>query len=246
MTTEQRIKLVYESTGLTQKEFAARLGLTQQTVSYVLNGERKAGEKFLTGIMENFKDVNPKWLMTGIGEMKSDSNEFNIIPRDVTEQLANKSGNVFELQNGKFRIFVKKVPVKAFGSYLSDYQDPDFFESLEEVEFTATHLGRGNYICFEVKGDSMNGGHIDDTKDGAELLCRELGRQHWKDGFRDSPLGWVIVHKDTIVFKDIKDVNMETGEAVLSSRSGLPQHPDFTINLNDVRQIWKVIKRTQD
>lgn len=229
------LKELREKAGLTQEEMAHELHLSAKTIS---NWETKRGipknkENWIRNFLVNYS-------------RPTISNLSNVKASDTSEILTNKNGNVFELQNGKFRMFVKQVPVKAFGSYLSDYQDPDFFDSLEEVEFTVSHLGRGNYISFEVKGDSMNGGKIDDTKDGADLLCRELGRQHWKDGFRDSPLGWVIVHKDTVVFKDIKSVDMETGDMVLSSRSGLPQHPDFTVNLNDVRQIWKVIKRTQD
>lgn len=227
------LKELREKAGLTQEALAKELQVSSKTISNWETGDiPRTKQPWIREFLENYSKKR-----VSIG---------NVMASDASEILTNKNGNVFELQNGKFRMFVKQVPVKAFGSYLSDYQDPDFFESLEEVEFTVSHLGRGNYISFEVKGDSMNGGKIDDTKDGADLLCRELGRQHWKDGFRDSPLGWVIVHKDTVVFKDIKSVDMETGDMVLSSRSGLPQHPDFTVNMNDVRQIWKVIKRTQD
>jgi hypothetical protein len=81
-------------------------------------------------------------------------------------------------KNGKFKIIVKKVPVKAFGSYLSDFQNINFREELKEVSLQLIKLERK---ILEVEGDSMNGGGIDDA-DGAELLCRELGRQHWKDG----------------------------------------------------------------
>jgi len=157
----------------------------------------------------------------------------------------NTNGNKFvELPNGKFKIIVKKVPVKAFGSYLSDFQDVDYLYELEEVTFTVDHLGKGKYMCFEVEGDSMNGGNLYDSPDGAELLCRELGKQHWKDGFRDSTYGWVIVHKQTVLFKDIIGFDENSGEITCHSRSGLPNHPDFKINLNDVNQILKVIKRT--
>lgn len=215
------------------------LGFSKSNVSEYYNGKREMSQNFKEQF-ENFYKIRLEDFENEVIDVTG------IRTYDTSEHLANKNGNVFELKNGKVRMYVKKVPVKAFGSYLSDFQDPDFFDDLEEVPFTVDHLAKGNYICFEVQGDSMNGGHIDDSKEGAELLCRELGRQHWKDGFRNSPLGWVIVHKDTILFKDIKEVDMQTGDMVLGSRSGLPQHPDFTINMNDVRQIWKVIKRTQD
>jgi hypothetical protein len=90
----------------------------------------------------------------------------------------------------------------------------------------------------------MNGGNIDDTPDKAEMLGRELGKQHWKDGFRPAQYGWVIVHQKTTVFKDIVGFNPETGDIVCHSRSGLPQHPDFTINLDEVLKMYKIIKRT--
>ncbi len=175
---------------------------------------------------------------------KKVNNALNTV-NEPREFYTNKNGNKFiELKNGKFKIIVKKVPVKAFASYLSDFQNAHFMDELEEVSFTVDHIGKGKYLCFESEGESMNGGSIDDTPGDAELLCRELGRQHWKDGFRDSQYGWVIVHNQTVIFKDIKSFDKKTGDIVCSSRSGLPNHPDFTINLNDVRQILKVIKRT--
>lgn len=222
---------------MTQQDLADELGIDRRTVINYEKGEPIPHSKIK--LLEHIFSEKEK--------LYDISNAQPLVVKDPQELYANKNGNVFFEEDGKLYVSVKLVPVKAFGSYLSDFQDPDFFDSLHETrKFKVDHMGRGNYICFEVKGDSMNGGKIDDSKDGAELLCRELGRQHWKDGFRDSPLGWVIVHRDTIVFKDIKSVDMNTGDMVLSSRSGLPQHPDFTVNLNDVRQIWRVIKRTQD
>lgn len=219
-------------------QIAKDLGFSKGNVSEYYNGKRE--------MSINFKEQFKNFYKIDLEELAEDSTLSNVKIIDPVEQFANKNGNVFEQKDGLTKMWVRKVPVKAFGSYLSYYQDPDFFESLEHVEFTVSHYAKGNYICFQVEGNSMNGGLIDDSKEGAELLCRELGRQHWKDGFRNSPLGWVIVHKETVLFKDIKHVDMETGEMTLGSRSGLPQHPDFTISMNDVKQIWKVIKRTQD
>jgi len=219
------VKKIRERLGLTQEEFADLIGVSRNTIAnYEKGGKIPASKRAI--------------LSKYVGGLT------NIVPEETSEVIANRSGNVFELKDGRYRIFVKKVPVKAYGSYLSDFQDPDFYDELEEISFNVDHLGRGNYIAFEVQGESMNGGGINDAPEGAELLCRELGRQHWKDGFRDSQYGWVIVHKDTVLYKDIKYFNKETGDIVCSSRNKLPQYPDFTINLNEVRQIWKVIKRS--
>lgn len=220
------IKKLRKSLGYTQKELSELLLVSARAVQTWEDGSR---------------NISPSTLLL-LQKLPTKGTHSVNEPSAVYE---NTNGNKFlELKNGKFKIIVKKVPVKAFGSYLSDFQNVEFLEELEEVSFTVDHIGKGKYMCFEVEGDSMNGGNIDDSPDGAELLCRELGRQHWKDGFRESKYGWVIVHKKTVLFKDIKSLDNETGDIVCSSRSGLPNHSDFTISLNDVRQILKVIKRT--
>lgn len=223
--------------------------ISQAKMTHIKSGRNKVSNEMISALISKFPDVNEKWLLTGEGFMFENINSIKsntkIVPQDIYEVIENKNGNKFvKLKSGKFRITVKKVPVKALGSYLSDFQNVNFYEDLEDVSFTVDKIGRGKYICFETEGDSMNGGGIDDSPDGAELLCRELGRQHWKDGFRESQYGWVIVHNKTVVFKDIVDLDKETGDITCRSRSGLPQHPDFKINLNDVLQIFKVIKRT--
>jgi len=219
--------------GMTQEQLAKELGVNRRRIINYENGEviPESKEKLLHIILA--------------ANVKKFSEIDSLEVKESQELISNKNGNIFFEKNGNIYIEAKLVTVKAFGSYLSDNQDPEFLENLETRIFKADHVGKGNYICFEVQGDSMNGGGINDAPEGAELLCRELGRQHWKDGFRDSQYGWVIVHKETVLFKDIKSFNNETGDMVLSSRSGLPNHGDFTISMNDVMQIWKVIKRTQ-
>lgn len=222
--------------GKTQEDFAILAGVSPRTVQNWEAGKAipKSKHAFLRGLLTGSNNL----------ERSNNSTLINVINED-SEIYHNTNGNKFiELKNGKFKIIVKKVPVKAFGSYLSDFQSVNYLEELEEVSFTVDHLGKGKYMCFEVEGDSMNGGNLYDSPDGAELLCRELGKQHWKDGFRDSTYGWVIVHKQTVLFKDITGFDETTGEITCHSRSGLPNHPDFKINLNDVNQILKVIKRT--
>lgn len=223
------IKIARKKLGLTQSEFGNKLNVSLRAVQSWESGARNM----------------PKSTQLLVDQMLNMHNVGTVEESPTPMLIENKNGNRFiELKSGKMKIFVRKVPVKAFASYITDFQDAEYLDDLEEVSFTVDHVGRGKYMCFEVDGDSMNGGGIDDSPDGAELLCRELGRQHWLDGFRDSKYGWVIVHQKTVLFKDIKSFDESTGEIVCSSRSGLPQHPDFTINLDDVVQIFKVIKRT--
>lgn len=235
------IKSYRERYGISQEEFAKMIGSSARTVqNYEAGGViPKSKHEILRMILS----AKPRDLI--VTNKKESAAITNMTVQDPAEQLTNKTGNVFEeLPNGKYKIWTKRVPVKAFASYLSEFRNANFVEELEDVPWIVDHFARGRYMTFEAEGNSMwnEGGY--DAPDGADLLGRELQKHHWKDGFRESVYGWVIVHRETMVYKDITEYNNATGDIVCHSRSGLPNHPDFTINLNDVIEIWKVIKRS--
>lgn len=162
------------------------------------------------------------------------------------EVLYNTNGNSFvELPDGSYLITVPLIPVSAHASYVESLEEATVLKDFEKITFRVDHFGKGNYMGFVINGDSMNGGNIDDVKNGAAVLARELGRQHWRDGFNKTDHGWIIIHKDAAFHKDITSLDKETGEIVCASRNDSPEYPDFSISLNDVHQILKVIKRQQ-
>lgn len=161
------------------------------------------------------------------------------------EIVYNNNGNSYkEIRKGVYNIEAEVIPFEAYASYAESLETGTVDEDLDTEIFRVDRIGRGNYKAFIVKGDSMNGGGIDDTKDGATVLGRELGKQHWRDGFKPTDYGWIILCKENIFHKDIIDFNPETGDIKLHSRNKSPEYSDFDINLNDCFQIFKVIKRT--
>ena len=63
----QRLKYVREHLGLSQKELAQALGVSQKAVSYWERGERSMPAIILRRLKESL-GVNPDWLLTGEGE----------------------------------------------------------------------------------------------------------------------------------------------------------------------------------
>ncbi|WP_448607187.1 hypothetical protein [Paenimyroides ceti] len=147
------------------------------------------------------------------------------------------------LNDGTFDVEVKVLPFKAYASYLDSFSKGVIYDEMETAVFNVDHQGQGNYMAFIIKGDSMNGGKLNDTPDGAKVLGRELGRQHWRDGFYECDYGWIILSKQNIFHKDIVGFDKETGEITCHSRNESPEYCDFKLSLNDVNQIFKVIKR---
>lgn len=83
MNVGDRIKKVRRELDLTQTEFAAQLGLTQNTITRYETGDRKPSAAVLSLIVKEF-NVNENWLRTGEGEI------FRQREKDVIDQLCDE------------------------------------------------------------------------------------------------------------------------------------------------------------
>ena len=63
----ERIRSVRAAAGLTQLEFAEKLGLTKNFISLIENDQRKPSDRTIKDICRIF-GVNEIWLRTGVGE----------------------------------------------------------------------------------------------------------------------------------------------------------------------------------
>ncbi|MBS3993166.1 MAG: helix-turn-helix transcriptional regulator [Bacteroidetes bacterium] len=235
---KETLRKYIEIKNITQSELASMVGDTQQAVSDFLNKEgnpqKKTREKYfekLVGFENYYKQI------TSLNQVNDHDIEYDIIE--------NTNGNKFvKLPDGSLMISVPLIPFNAYASFLEIYDDEyQVHEEFESIYFTVDKIGRGKYLAFTVKNDSMNGGSLDDTPSGAQVLTRELGRHHWKDGFKPTQYGWIIICLTGIFHKDIKGPD-EHGFITCSSRNKSPEFPNFKLNLNDVHSIYKLIKRT--
>ena len=65
----KRIGLVINHFRLTKTEFADRLELNRSVVSHLFNGRNNPSLPLIKKLLEEFKDVNPTWLLHGEGVM---------------------------------------------------------------------------------------------------------------------------------------------------------------------------------
>lgn len=230
--TGKDLRRIREKAGLNQSELARLVGMHKNTIYSYENSEK---------VPEKKAPILEKALRDKITELGSK----NELPESYpNEYITNSSGNKYkELPDGSFDVEVGIIPFTAYASYLESLETGTVEEDLATTVFKVDHIGMGNYKAFVVRGDSMDGGKINDTKDGATVLGRELGRHHWKDGFRPTEYGWIILSKQNIFHKDIIDFDPETGDITCHSRNPSPEYADFKLNLNDVYKIFKVIKR---
>lgn len=91
---KDRIKQIRKSENLTQVEFAERLGISASNVISYENGLRSPSASGIQNICRTF-GINEQWLLTGEGEMKSESKE---------EELARLTAQMFREEDESFRL----------------------------------------------------------------------------------------------------------------------------------------------
>ncbi len=64
----ERLNKLLELEELSSSQFADRLGVQRSGISHILNGRNKPSLDLISKILRSFPDINPDWLILGIGE----------------------------------------------------------------------------------------------------------------------------------------------------------------------------------
>ncbi|WP_298307168.1 helix-turn-helix transcriptional regulator [Flavobacterium sp.] len=256
-----RIEIYLNSKGINVSTAEREIGLSNASLSKPFKNKTSIKTDTLEKFLKKYNDVNPSWLLLENGPMEvknfdvvSESVEVygNEIVDDVSYVDDSKEPEIFLNEktcnkyllypDGTIRIEVLKVPFAAYASYVECFDDDiRLHEEFSTITFKVDHIGRGKYLGFESKGNSMwnNGGF--DTPSGSDILGRQIGRHLWNNGFHKSKYGFILITNNGIYHKDIEKIT-ENGNLVLSSRN--PNHKSFEYPINDVKEIYHVIKRS--
>lgn len=209
-------------------EFAKFMGEKTSTTSGWVSGKRGIGRAVIDKITSRLPNINPSWLLTGDGNMLANQSPILI----GNEAIPISNNNI---------INVPLVNQYAQAGYICGYQDATYISNLPTIPFIVDHEAKGNYVAFEVRGDSMNDGTEDSYLEGDRLLCREIYPQYWVDSkLHIKKWDFVIVHEEGIIVKRIIDHNVENHTITIHSLNDM--YPDRVIDLAEVKQIFNVIE----
>ena len=81
----QRVKEIMKHFDLDQTGLANIANVTRQTANGIILGKSKPGASFLTSIIQEFKEIDARWLLTGEGKMfnMSGKHDKNSIAKDT-------------------------------------------------------------------------------------------------------------------------------------------------------------------
>ena len=228
MEAWERIEFIIEREGMNKNSFSNAIGISNNvTITRIINEHRTHSRATCEKIVSAFPSYNLQWVLTGEGEMLNNSNP---VP---------KYNEAVPIQQDV--VYIPLVNQFAYAGYLDGYSDCTYLEQLPKVPFIVDHEGHGNYIAFEVKGDSMNNGTEESYLEGDRLYCREIQPHLWATSkLHLRKWDFVIVHEDGIVVKRIIDHDVENHTITIHSLNDM--YPDRVIDLCDVKQIFNVIE----
>lgn len=216
-----RISEIMERENLNQTKFAERIGMKQQNLSRVLTGKVNIGDAVINKVVLACS-VDKQWLLTGNGSPRSDVTAKSIAANSVT--------------------VAPLISQYAYAGYLSGYGDPEYLE-IQPIYYGKRKYTPGNYVAFEIHGDSMTDGTMRSITDGSLVLGRELYQHHWKSKLRKNE-AFIIVHKfDGICLKEIINHDLDSG--TITCHSWNPEYEDYEVNLDDVLQLFYVKEVTR-
>ncbi len=175
------------------------------------------------------------------------SNAAPTEPEDIEDiEYAGENSNdgIFfrDRNSGKLYISVPHVPYAARGEFPNpgDRLDPmgEWGREIYEVDRKAN----GRYISFDVRGDSMDNGMRRCLQDGDKVLVRELELDYWRTLRAGDHRYWVLVFSSSVLIKEISSFDPTTGIITCHSLNPSPEYQDFTLSLDDVRNLYYVIR----
>lgn len=227
MEAWERIQKIIDEEGLNKNSFSKAIGISNNvTITRIINEKRSPSKSTCDKIVAAFPKYNLKWLLTGEGEMLNQTTPTVHPNAHIVENLDYMS--------------VPVVHIKARCGYLAGYEDAGYIGTLPTMPVIVDRTYHGKYMIFEAEGDSMDDGTRNSICDGDKLLCREVRRDLWLPKLHINDWYFVIVHRtEGIAIKQIINQD-ENGNITCHSLNNM--FNDYSVNLDDVAEIYNVIK----
>lgn len=217
-----RIKQFIEYKKMTISGFEKHIEVSNNSLGAAIRRRTAVKDETLNTILYCFPNVRAEWLLTGEGEML-------------------KKNEVIEIDSSKMSVMnVPLVHVYAYAGYLDGFGDNHYIDELPKVPWVSEREGKGNYLCFEVKGDSMDDGSHESYLAGDILLCREVSREYWKSRLHIKKWDFVIVHKEEgVLLKRI--IKHDVDNCIITMHSLNDYYDDKELHLKDVSKLFNVV-----
>ena len=232
----ERLRMLQKVLGYTsQQAFADALGIKQGSLSDIYRAKNGIGVSGQIKIALSKHGVNIDWLDTGEGEML----------RKAEDKPSRIESNVRPVLEGEREwVEIPLVPYRARAGVLSGFGDPEWQDGKQTMHVLVDRRLRGDYLIYEVEGDSMDDGTTNSFLDGDFLLCRVLPKSDWQYGIKKRTMTFCVIATEAgVVLKQV--TKHDKAEGVITCHSLNPAYDDYEVNLSDVQAIFYVERLAQ-
>ena len=205
----QNMKYLRKLRGLTQDEFAQKIGIKRSLVGAYEEERAEPNYEVLETMSDLFKISIDDLLRKDLSETKGSY----ISKRRQMKMLADSN-------------IIHFVPVKAAAGYLNGYADPEFLDELNT--FTLPMLSSGSYRAFEIVGDSML-----PTSSGSVIVAEKVESL---DDVKNNNAYIVLSRTEGVVYKRVLKSNRSKNKITLVSDN--PAYQPYQVNAEDVLEFW--------
>ena len=214
------------------RDFLIKAGLSP---SFITGIGRGIGRDAKQKIQKAYTSLNVDWLDTGNGSMLVEST-----PRVEIES------NVSPVRTGDLQwMEIPLVPYKACAGVLDGFGDPVWQEDKQTMQVLVDQRLHGDYVIYEVYGDSMNDGSAQAFLEGDFLLCRLLPQSDWQYGIKKRTATYCVIatHTEGIVLKQVTYHDKAAG--IITCHSLNPDYSDYDLKLSEVQALFYVERLAQ-
>ncbi|WP_129714635.1 hypothetical protein [Pedobacter sp. SYP-B3415] len=249
---KERLVAFIKEIKLDNRSFERQAGLSNGFVNNIGDSIRRSS---LEKISNAFPELDLSWLISGQGSRTALTNINNA--RRVSEivyPLEDHDGKFAETSDGQINLIIPIVYEYAYGGFPGGYRDPEYMDTLVRQAISVEKKHSGNYVGFEVIGDSMENltsrdNIVTSIFEGSIAVGREVQRQHWQSRLHSHRWNaFIVAHRDEgLTCKKIIAQDLREGTITLSAHNpDKVRHPDFTWHLDDITAIFNVVKAITD
>ncbi|HEY7772563.1 MAG TPA: LexA family transcriptional regulator [Marinagarivorans sp.] len=223
-STAERITSLRTQLGLSQKEFAEHIGITQGALSQLESGKSTLSLQTITRISQVF-NIDCNWLVLGDSKsLQSDTGPIHNSSMLSTDPSYNDAKRKWLSELN----LIPLIAEEAHAGYIKQCGDEDYLETLEVYRIPG--FESGNYRMFEIEGDSMV-----PTIHPREIVVTELV-SNW-DAIENGALS-VIIADDGIVAKRVYRYDEDASSFLLKSDN--PDYKTYSLKCSEVKEIWQI------
>ncbi|MEJ7610630.1 MAG: helix-turn-helix domain-containing protein [Ferruginibacter sp.] len=240
-------RLIKARGDLSSRKYAVKANIDPSQYNKIEKGELPLTKNILKKLVDTYGIKKDSILFGGIVPQDTPNKHEAVEIKGAHNENILTTPGITPLPGGKFLMNTPLVPVKAYAGYLTGWGDEEYISELPIHPIIVDKAHRGEYISFEVKGDSMDDGTANAIQEGDIITGRRLDRAHWRSKLHLKKFSdFVIVSMNGIVVKEIIDHNTDTGILVCHSlNNDKKQYPDFDLSFDKVIQIFNVVQVTK-